>query len=139
MAHPLTRQPLSTCDIVNRSNAGFRAFRTTSGNIAAIDFGTTSVSIAYTTVGSKNVNDQSTVKIPQFMKLGTRQETRVPNAILFKKVDGGVTLESIGDTAQKAYEKARDKTNIIFFEKIKMSMKRKEVRVYSLYLSIWTS
>ena len=94
------------------------------GNIAAIDFGTTSISIAYTTVGSQKVKD---LRIPQFMKLGARQERRVPNAILFKKVDGDsneVTLESIGDAAQKAYESARDKTKVIFFERIKMSMRR---------------
>ena len=96
------------------------------GNIAAIDFGTTSISIAYTTVGSEKVRGND-LRIPQFMKLGARQERRVPNAILFKKVDGDsskVTLESIGDAAQKAYESARDKTKVIFFERIKMSMRR---------------
>ena len=114
------RASSSSYDTIDSSSAE----STATGNIAAIDFGTTSISIAYTTVGSQKVKD---LKIPQFMKLGARQDKRVPNAILFKKVDGDsskVTLESIGDAAQKAYESARDKTKVIFFERIKMSMKR---------------
>ena len=88
--------------------------------IAAIDFGTTFVSLAYTTSGDDKVNT---------LKLHSTFE-RVPNAILLKKVPGNkCVVEDFGSKAQASYCKIRpsEQQNYIYFERIKMLLERDEV------------
>ena len=88
--------------------------------IAAIDFGTTFVSLGYTTSGDDKVNT---------LKLHSTFE-RVPNAILLKNVPGNkCVVEDFGSKAQASYCKIRssEQQNYIYFERIKMLMERDEV------------
>ena len=87
-------------------------------NVAAIDFGTTSVSLAYTTERDDKIN---TFFIDQI-------HDRVPNAILLEKMnDGTCEVKAFGTRAQDAYTKIRDHQNYIYFERIKMLLERDEV------------
>lgn len=96
------------------------------GNIAAVDFGTTSVSLAYSTIGDNTVNT---------FKFETKE--RVPNAILLKRADekgsreigGPMTVEAFGTAAQLKFTTMRGSQyeNYIYFERIKMLMKRDKV------------
>ena len=108
--------PLVRADKIARSGSGFRE---TNGNVAAIDFGTTSVSLAYATVGDKTV---VTLKLDD-----VKQLHRVPNAILIEKRSCEVV--AIGHQAQEEYldMRAEKKIEYIYFERIKMLMKRGEV------------
>ena len=94
-------------------------------NVAAVDFGTTFVSLAYATRGDDKVNT---------FKLNSTFE-RVPNAILLKKVDGNkCVVEDFGFKAQDAYCKVRPRLlpNYIYFERIKMLLERDEVSTFPL-------
>ena len=94
-------------------------------NIAAIDFGTTFVSLAYATRGDDKVNT---------FKLNSTFE-RVPNAILLKKVDGNkCAVKDFGFKAQDTYCKVRPRQlpNYIYFERIKMLLERDEVSTFPL-------
>ena len=87
-------------------------------NVAAIDFGTTSVSLAYTTEKDNNI---STFFIDQI-------HDRVPNSILLEKMnDGTCEIKAFGTRAQDAYTKKRDHQDYIYFERIKMLLERDEV------------
>ncbi|XP_019855413.1 PREDICTED: heat shock 70 kDa protein 12A-like [Amphimedon queenslandica] len=92
--------------------------------IAAIDFGTSSVSVAYTT---PRLNPTRDVKVVPLHKT----YERVPNAILIKKdqerQDYWKTSE-IGHHAQSTYSKMKKKgsENVIYFERIKNLLKRDE-------------
>ena len=98
------KPPLIRTDKVSRSGSGFREI---SGNVAAIDFGTTSVSLAYATTGDKTV-----------VMLKLKHLHRVPNTILIKK--RSCTVVSIGYQAQEEYlgMKAKDKLEHIYFERL---------------------
>ena len=110
--------PLSRADKVPRTAAGYRV---TGGNIAAIDFGTTSVSLAYTTKGDERV---STLILDS-----EERSTRVPNAVLLKKGQGEVTVEAFGNIAKNKFASLRssDHEEHVYFERIKMLMKRDKV------------
>ena len=100
--------------------------------IAAIDFGTTFVSLAYTTSGDDNVYT---------LKLHSTSE-RVPNAILLKRVPGNkCVVEDFGSKAQASYCKIRtsEQQNYIYFERIKMLLERDEVSIVSVTVVIHTS
>ena len=99
--------------------------RRKSCNIAAIDFGTTNCSVAYTTVGSRSEK-------PQILPLNNTYY-RVPVAILFK-TDG--TIDSFGYDARKEYFNLDDKDRLeyAYFEQIKMSLQHDEVFVTEGYL-----
>ena len=87
-------------------------------NVAAIDFGTTSVSLAYTTERDDKIN---TFFIDQIHE-------RVPNAILLEKMnDGTCEVKEFGTRAQDAYTKIRNHQNYVYFERIKMLLERDEV------------
>ena len=96
---------------VPRKESGFRE---QSGNIAAIDFGTTNCSVAYTTVGSGS--EEGPVIL-------TLNETyyRVPTAILFNP-DG--TINSFGYDARSEYLDLDDEERLdyAYFEQIKMNL-----------------
>jgi ankyrin len=88
-------------------------------NIAAIDFGSSSVSLAY------SINGDNEVKT---LKLHSDYE-RVPNAILIRKEeDGKFTVEQFGQNAQEKYRSLQqsDKKNFVYFERIKILLKRSE-------------
>ena len=114
-----SKEPFSRATKTLRVESGFRV---TNGNIAAIDFGTTSVSLAYTTLGNKLIN---TVKIDE-----DTYGYRVPNAILLKvDSDDSFRVEGFGKNAQTRYMKIRRGEHIhyIYFERIKMILKRDKV------------
>lgn len=117
---PNYKPPLSRARKILREDAGYRV---TDGNIAAIDFGTTSVSLAYTTKGDDEITS---------FKLDTEDKsTRVPNVILLKKDGRKVSVEAFGNVARSRFTLMRknDHPNYIYFERIKMLMKREEVRL----------
>ena len=101
---------------IPRTEAGYRV---TNGNIAAIDFGTTSVSLTYTTAGDKEVSTY---------KFG-RGATRVPNAILLKKNGLNVKVDSFGSAAWIKFVSIDPSQygGYIYFERIKMLLKREKV------------
>ena len=116
------KPPLSRADTVTRTEAGYRV---TDGNIAAIDFGTTSVSLAYTTKGDDKIS---------VFPLGLDTETkslRVLNVILFSAKGGNVVVEAFGANARKKYGamKQSDYSSYIYFERIKMLMRREKVYI----------
>ena len=101
-----------------RTDAGYHV---TEGNVAAIDFGTTSVSLAYTTKG-----DQQVVTL----NLDAQDTpTRVPNVVLLKKEGFSVIVEAFGADAKKRFASLRtdDYVKYIYFERIKMLMRREKV------------
>ena len=99
--------------------------RRKSCNIAAIDFGTTNCSVAYTTVGSGSEK-------PQILPLNNTHY-RVPVAILFK-TDG--TIDSFGYDARKEYFNLDDKDRLdyAYFEQIKMNLQHDEVFVTEAFM-----
>ena len=114
-----SKEPFSRATKTLRVESGFRV---TNGNIAAIDFGTTSVSLAYVTRGSEVIN---AMKIDQ----GT-YGYRVPNAILLKiDSDDSCRVEGFGKNAQTRYMQIRrgEHKHYIYFERIKMILKRDKV------------
>ena len=114
-------------------------FRQTTGNVAAIDFGTTFCSVAYTTSIAKD--EIVTLKLNQY-------HSRVPTAILLKQngtnsiqnfnADDPVIrspvyeVESFGYEAQEQHAKLRasERSKYLYFERFKMSLQQDEVRSY---------
>ena len=107
---------------IPRTAAGYCV---TDGNIAAIDFGTTSVSLAYATKGDREIST---------LTLDTEiNSTRVLNVILIKKQEGGdVSIIAFGRNARERFIQLRTSAlkDYIYFERIKMLMKREEVQIY---------
>ena len=101
---------------IPRKKSGFRVH---SGNIAAIDFGTTNCSVAYTTVGSGTEED------PRLLPLNSTYY-RVPTAILFKP-DG--SIDSFGYDARAEYLNLanEDRLDYAYFEQIKMNLQHDKV------------
>lgn len=96
---------------VSRKNAGYKPLE----NIAAIDFGTTNCSLAYTI-------DKSDLKL-----LALRSTLkRVPTAVLFDK-DGNV--EYFGEDAREEYGNLEDDERLkhAYFEHIKMNLQNDKV------------
>ena len=115
------KPPLSRAGTVTRTEAGYHV---TDGNIAAIDFGTTSVSIAFITKGDKKVSNL-TLDIED-------QSIRVPNAVILKKEDGKMKVEAFGSLARKKFISVRssERNKYIYFERIKMLMRREGVNFH---------
>lgn len=105
---------------VPRKEAGFRIH---SGKIAAIDFGTTNCSVAYTT----GVEEE-----PRRLQLNSTYY-RVPTAILFNQ-DG--TINSFGYDARSEYLNLDDeeRPECPYFEQIKMTLQHDEVSYIVLHL-----
>ena len=123
MKYPLVYEP----EILDHvKNYGYEM---TTYNIAAIDFGTTSVALAYTTTGDKEV---STLVLNNDNK-----NTRVPNTILLRKESISLKMLSLGQEARTNYTRMRpnDRKNHVYFERIKMLMKREEVHILILLVS----
>ena len=96
-------------------------FLQSNGNIAAIDFGTTSVTLAYTTHGDNTV---SSMILDEF-----KIDTRIPNSILLQKNDDNFKVVSFGHNACNKYVKLRprERDSHVYFERIKMLLKRDQV------------
>jgi len=103
------------CEVAKRVPRAESGFRVHSGNIAAIDFGTTNCSVAYTTSGSH----------PRMIPLNTTFN-RVPAAILFNP-EGAIS--SFGPNARHEYLNLdqEDKMKYAYFEQIKMGLQHDEV------------
>ena len=100
----------------------------TSANIAAIDFGSTYCSVAYTT--SAAGDDINSLRLNEV-------HSRVPTAILLKKEVDGTTsvgvecrVDSFGLDAQYRYQRLRrnDRPNHIYFERMKMRLQHDQVK-----------
>lgn len=96
------------------------------GNIAAVDFGTTSVSLAYTSKRDK--------KISSFILDTKSRSNRAPNAVLLKREAGKVRVSAFGAIAWEKFAAIRSSgyENHIYFERIKMLLKRENVRDMTL-------
>ena len=118
------KPPFSRAVKIPRTEAGYRV---TDGNIAAIDFGTTSVSMAFITKGEK---------VASVLILDTEARfTRVLNVILLKKEGAGIRVDAFGEIAKYKFGELRpgDCSSYIYFERIKMLM-RKEKVILKLYI-----
>ena len=110
--------PLSRANKISRADSSFRV---TDGNIAAIDFGTTSVSLAYTTKGYDKVNT---------FILNTEKGSRsVPHAVLLKKEGSKIAVAGFGNIAKSKFTSLRKGEHLeyIYFERIKILMRREKV------------
>ena len=113
-------QPLARATKQPRFEA---AFRITNGNVVAIDFGTTGISVAYTTEAEKN--KANILKIDE-----SQHKLRVCNAILMKSNHSTCEVVEIGEAARDNYIKLRNEnlSEYVYFEQIKMLLKRDEVK-----------
>ena len=88
-------------------------------NVAAIDFGTTSLSLSYSTKG----DDEWATSLD----LGSDTSKRIPNAILFKRGDDEkCQVLHIGNKARKVFMDASSdkRERLIYFERVKMLLRR---------------
>ena len=120
------RKSSNGCEVAKRVPRRESGFRIPSDNIAAIDFGTTNCSLAYTctAVGSGPAAG------PRRLPLNTTYY-RVPTAILFKP-DG--TIDSFGYHARAQYLHLDDTERLeyAYFEQIKMNLQHDEVKTVCL-------
>ena len=100
--------------------------------VAAIDFGTSSLSVAYTTPVTKG----DTKVLPLYSTY-----ERVPNAILIKidRVNDEYTTIDIGHTAQSQYSDLKGNVeNYLYFERIKKLLERDEVILTIANINVMT-
>ena len=119
-----SKEPLSRAAKIPREETG--CSQSTNGNIAAIDFGTSSVSVAYITDGDRIEKGVNTLAL-EYSSNST--VTRAPNAILLSKEGTECKIAAFGETAQKRFSdmKEGERCHHIYFERIKMLMKRDNV------------
>lgn len=128
---------IKRASLIERYGQQAGRFRETTGNVAAIDFGTTFCSVAYTTVVT-GYDGITTLKLNQY-------HSRVPTAILLKQngsnsiqnfnADDPVIrssvyeVDSFGYEAQEQHAKLRasERHNYLYFERFKMSLQQDEV------------
>ena len=110
----LSKEPLSRAEKTEQVSHVLQR----SDCIAAIDFGTSSLSVAYTTPATKG-----DIKVLHLYK----SCERVPNAILITvdRTSNQYTTTAIGHTAQSLYSK--NVKNFIYFERIKILLERDKV------------
>ena len=115
------RKTSNGCEVAKRVPRKESGFRVHSGNIAAIDFGTTNCSVAYITAGVGSGTEEG----PRLLPLNTTYH-RVPTAILFKP-DG--SIDSFGYDARAEYLNLEneDRLKYAYFEQIKMSLQHDKV------------
>ena len=99
------KPPFSRAGKVPRTDANYRV---TEGNIAAIDFGTTSVSLAYTTKGDDMVS----------MLLLDTEQTRLPNSVFFMREGKAISVAAIGNNAAMYFSSLRRNFEYVYFERI---------------------
>ena len=113
----LSKGPLSRAEKIEKATLALQE----NNFIAAIDFGTSSLSVAYTTPTTRG-----DVKV---LPLQSTLE-RVPNSILIMKDQAGQKYSTIeiGLQAQSIYSGLRkDAKNFIYFERIKNLLERDKV------------
>ena len=117
------KPPLTRANKIPRTEAGYRV---TDGNIAAIDFGTSSISLAYTKK-DKTDDEQTIVNFP----LETDKSTRILNAIFLKKEGKKMKTVSMGKLARNDYASLdlNEFHDYVYFERIKMLLKQEEVTI----------
>ena len=117
-AKPPAKQPLSRAVKVERESD--RSLQQRSKCTAAIDFGTSSLSVAYTTP-----LDGGETRILQLYKT----YERVPNAILLRIEGEECYVEDIGLEAQIMYSKLKVSNRVrqVYFERIKNILYRDKV------------
>ena len=110
------RKTSNGCKVAKRVPRKESGYRIPSDNIAAIDFGTTYCSLAYTIVGMERL-----LKLPL-----NGYHLRVPTAILFKP-DG--SIDSFGYNARNEYLNLDDEERLhyAYFEQIKMDLQHDKV------------
>jgi len=110
------RKTSNGCPVAERIPRKEAGFRLPSNNIAAIDFGTTNCSVAYTVVGDKGLH---------LLPLNNTFN-RVPTAILFAS-DGSV--KAFGYDARLEYINLEDNERLqyAYFEQMKMDLQHDEV------------
>lgn len=96
-------------------------------NVAAIDFGTTALSLSYSTKGDAD-------GIPKTLQFGPDKISRIPNAILLQRgdlEDNKISIMKVvlGDVARDKFFKlkAHERKDYIYFERIKMLLRREKV------------
>ncbi|XP_011408792.1 PREDICTED: heat shock 70 kDa protein 12A-like [Amphimedon queenslandica] len=119
-----SHKPLIKADKIPRTEAGYCV---NDDNIAAIDFGTTSVSLAYS-ITSRLIRDAKDAGLGVNTLVLDREDhsNRVPNAILLKRNRRKLEVEDFGTSARKKFEtkKASEYSQYVYFERIKMLLKR---------------
>ena len=117
----LSKGPLSRAEKIEQASRILQRSKC----IAAIDFGTSSLSVAYTTPVTGG-----DVKVLHLYK----SCERVPNAILIKvdRANNQYTTTAIGHTAQSLYSK--NAKSFIYFERIKNLLERDKVSLYCQHL-----
>ena len=111
------RKTSNGCPVAERISRKKAGFRVPSNNIAAIDFGTTNCSVAFTAAGD--------LKGPHLLPFNDDFH-RVPTAILFAS-DGSV--KAFGYDARTEYINLDDDERLqcAYFEQIKMNLQHDEV------------
>ncbi|XP_019859611.1 PREDICTED: heat shock 70 kDa protein 12A-like isoform X2 [Amphimedon queenslandica] len=102
--------PLARADKIDRVTPVLQG----SSCIAAIDFGTSSLSVAYTTPTDGQI---------KLVPLHSTYE-RVPNAILILKDQEQCKVIGVGYKAQSIYSTKKETQNVIYFERIKTLLER---------------
>ena len=124
------RKTSNGCSVAERISRKEAGFRVPSNNIAAIDFGTTNCSVAYTVVGDKGLH---------LLPLNNTFN-RVPTAILFAS-DGSV--KACGYDARMEYINLDNDERLqhAYFEQIKMDLQHDEVytRMQTLYRVLYNA
>ena len=98
-----------------------------SDGIAAIDFGTSSLSVAYTTPVTRDIKVLHLYKSCE----------RVPNAILITadRANNQYTTMEVGHRAQSQYSDLKENAeNYLYFERIKNLLERDKVSFYLLLI-----
>ena len=139
-------QKAEKISLIERYGQQAGRFRETTGNVAAIDFGTTFCSVAYTTVVT-GYDGITTLKLDQY-------HSRVPTAILLEQngsnsiqnfnADDPVIrspvykVDSFGYDAQEQHAKLRasERHNYLYFEHFKMSLHQDEVSISSIIIML---
>lgn len=119
------RKTSNGCTVAERVPRKRSGFRIPSGNIAAIDFGTTNCSLAYIT--ATDSVEEGPKRLPLNISF-----YRVPTAILFNP-EGAV--DSFGYDARQQYLNLDDheRMEYAYFEQIKMDLQHDEVNL-AIYL-----
>ena len=107
------KSPLSRADKVLRTAANYQV---TAGNIAAIEFGPTSVSLAYTTKGDYQIN--ILILDPQ------EKASRVTNAVLLKREGKAISVVAFGNDAMHTFQAMRRAEKYLYFKTV---LKRENV------------
>ena len=109
----LFKGPLRRAEKIARSTPVLQG----SSCIAAIDFGTSSLSVAYTTPTDGQI---------KLVPLHSTYE-RVPNAIVILKDQEECKVIGVGYKAQSIYSTKKETQNVIYFERIKTLLERDTV------------